>query len=216
MVKLGKIRRAAVLSVGLSLISSIFVIGSAPSARADDFQYTVTFDTFNAYGMYTSFSFDTTSLLGTTNVSIDPSDVHIIAAPNSGGDVTYNTESLTASSSGFRFSLIGRSGPDPCAGAFTNFNCINTWGTGEFTNPITSPGTYQFDFVDLSKYVIGGGLLDEVHTPQQYDLYSSNVSVILTPEPNSGLMFGGCFLLCAGVALRRKLLISWRTIPKPL
>jgi hypothetical protein len=130
MVKLGKIRRAAVLSVRLLPISSIFVIGLAPSARADDFQYTLTFDTFNAYGMDTSFSFDTTSLLGTTNASIDPSDVHIIAAPNSGGDVTHNTESLTASSSGFSFSLIARSDPAPCAGAFTNFNCINAWGTG--------------------------------------------------------------------------------------
>jgi hypothetical protein len=212
MVKLGVCLRAAVLLARVLLACALFAL--APSARADgDFQYTVTFDAFNAYGMYTSYSFDTTSLLGTTSVSIDPSDVRIIAAPNTGGDVTYNTESFSASSSAFSFSLIAQSGPDPCAGAFTNFNCITTSGSGEFISPITSPGTYQFDSVDISKYVIGGGLFDEVHTPNQYDLYSSNVSLTVTPEPTTGFLVGASFLLCAAVVWRRKTRMTLRTFP---
>ena len=66
---------------------------------------------------------------------------------------------------------------------------------------MTSPSTYQFDFTNITNLVAAGGGVDQYDTFQDPSL-SGSVTLMVTPEPNSGLMFGGRFLLCAGLALR--------------
>jgi hypothetical protein len=71
-------------------------------------------------------------------------------------------------------------------------------GTRTLTSPdsqhcrllLRAPGTYQVNFVDITDQVIGGGTVFEYHTPADSSLYSSNVSIVVTPEPNSGPMVG--------------------------
>ena len=164
MVKVAGNLRAAVLSARVLLVCSLFAIGLAPSAGADFYQYTVTFDPLNATCavrdcLYTKFSFDTTSLLGNASVSINPSEVQVIAAPHEGFDVTNFITNLNVSSSSFSVVWLSKIGPvsDGCFGELTNFNCFNSAGNGTFLNPITSPGTYQFDGIDMTDYKIGAG-----------------------------------------------------------
>jgi hypothetical protein len=70
----------------------LFVAGllsalTVPSARADHFQYTISFDPLNSTGLAAIVSFETASLLGSAIVSIDPSSVQIIASPRDGASL---------------------------------------------------------------------------------------------------------------------------------
>jgi hypothetical protein len=214
MVKFAGNRGAAFLFARIVFVCALFAIGLAPVARADTYQYTVAFDSLNSTGLYTSFSFDTTSLLGSASVSIDPSDVHVIAAPHEGFNVTNEIQNLTVSSNSFAVTWLAIIGPVSagCLGSFTNWNCYNSIANGSFLNPITSPGTYQFDSISMGDHLIGGGQLLE-YNPGNSPSLEGKVSLMVTPEPNSGLMFGGCVLLCAAVALRRRTRVQWRATP---
>jgi hypothetical protein len=183
------------------LVCYVVTIGFAPSAKADDYQYTVTFDPSNSTGLSTTFAFETTSLLGSATVSIDPSDIQLIAAPHAGSVI----QSLEANNQGFAVDWLLIRNPSLWSSEHcSNANCVSDDAAGTFLNPITAPGTYQFNFVDMTDQVIGGGTAFEYHTPADSSLYNSNVSIVVTPEPKSGPMVGACFLMCAAVVLRRK------------
>jgi hypothetical protein len=213
MVKLEGNRRAAVLSVRLLLVCSFLMIGLAPSARADGYQYTVTFDPSNSTGDSFSISFDTTSILGSSLVTIDPGDVKVLNAEFQGLPASgfYVLGDITVRDDYFAVTLQRERCPGGCNN-ISNYLDDQITGNAHLLNPITSPGTYQTPDItggsQMQYYVVGGG------PPFTYVDPGATVTLMATPEPNSGLMFGGCFLLCAAVALRRKIRMLWQTIPK--
>jgi hypothetical protein len=84
--------RVAVLLARVLLVCSIFAVGLAPSAKADEYQYTITFDPFdplNLTGLSMSATFEATSLPGSTDLDVDPSSVHILNSPHAASFVDY-------------------------------------------------------------------------------------------------------------------------------
>ena len=199
MVKVPGKSRAAVLSARVLLVSSLFAIGLAPSARADDYQYTITFDPLNQSGLSMSATFDATSLPGSTGLDVDPSSVQILNSPYAAPFV----ENITVQNDSLFMSIDMQTCPGGCGSA--NYLERRDVGQVSLLNPITGPGTYQFGSNDVNTYgtleewVVGGGGPTGIFNPE------GSVTIVVTPEPNSGLMFGGCFLLCAAVASRRKI-----------
>jgi hypothetical protein len=202
MLKLERNRRVVVLSARLLLVFSFFAIGLAPAARAEGYQYTVTFTDNTGMGFSAAVTFNTSSILNSSSTFIDPSDVQVLEAIQ--GD---SLDGLIFSGQNFDMDFTA-----PCSA--TVQGCTITPGQGNeidnyrgvFNTPVTAPGTYSFDLVDMTHSVDGG--------PFTQNYFPGSMTLVMTPEPNSGLMFGSCFLLCTAVALRRRIRIPWRTVPK--
>ena len=202
MFKLVGNRRAAVVLILLLLVGFLFAIGLAPAARADEYQYTITFDPLNLSGLSMSVMFDAASLPSSLGLAIDPGSVQILNAPDPGSTV-YNVSVLGDFVS---VELRSETCPGGCDG-ISGYLDHRTVGDASLLNPITGPGTYQFGpasdqqnvYSTLSEFVVGGG---PGTGPVNIE---GSLNIAETPEPNSGLMFGSCFLLCVAVALRRKI-----------
>jgi hypothetical protein len=200
MVKVAGNRSAAVLVARFLLVCTLLAIGFTSNARANEYQYTITFDPMNLSGLSMSVKFDATSLPGSTGLNIDPSDVQIFNSPYAAPYV----ESVSVQNNSLSLAIDMQTCPGGCDG-IAGYLTRRDVGIVDLLNPITGPGTYQFGSNDLNTYgtleewVVGGGSPIGIFNPE------GSVAVMVTPEPNSGLMIGACFLLCAAVALRRKI-----------
>jgi len=88
-----------------------------------------------------------------------------------------------------------------------------------FDSPITGPGQFSPIRSNVDAWTNGNGPLGMSHNIGDEEGSLTIVDppdnkLLATPEPNSGLMFGACFLLCAGVALRGRIWCSLRTITR--
>jgi hypothetical protein len=195
-------RRAAVVLARLLLVCSLFAIGLGPAARANEYQYTITFDPLNLSGLSMGVMFDAASLPGTFGLAIDPGSVQILNAPDPGSTVS----SVSVFGDFVSVELRSETCPGGCDG-IPGYLDHRTVGDASLLNPIAGPGTYQFGpssdqqtvYSTLSEFVVGGG---PGTGPVNLE---GSVTIVVTPEPNTGLMFGSCFLLCAAGALRRKI-----------
>jgi hypothetical protein len=209
MVKLERNRRASVLLARVLLVCSFFAVGLAPSAKADEYQYTVSFAGASSFDLGgATVTFDTSSIINGPTV-IDPSSVQVLEAPQGDSLVSLFLNAGDFFSMSF-FAPCGTTYPNsrPCTNIANQNNEYDSY-QGSFFTPVTAPGTYSFDEAVVEEEVIGGTILQDGGVP-------ATLTLVATPEPNSGLMFGACFLLCAAIALRRRLPSSWRTIPKIL
>jgi hypothetical protein len=76
---------------------------------------------------------------------------------------------------------------------------------------ITGPGVYVPDVTELrdhwfGDYPLGESYRDTVNRDGINAPFADSISVVATPEPNTGFLVGACFLLCAAIAFRRKIL----------
>jgi hypothetical protein len=201
-------RRAALRFFRVLLVCSLFAIGLAVSARADDFQYTVTFDPSNVTGDSFSVSFDTTSLLGSTTVNINPSDGHVVFGPHPNEYVS----DISVSDNIFSVVITSERCPGGCG--IPGYLDDVTTGTASFLTPITAPGTDQitdpFLLNQMTDHVIGGGDISE------YPNTAATVTLMVTPEPSTWLTAGSAFLLCVAFVMRRKIRSGSQTMPKIL
>jgi hypothetical protein len=198
-------RRAAVTLARVLVVCSLFVIGLAPSAKADaqSYKYTITFTSAPEYGGGLSFnmavSFVTSGLLGSGTMSIDPNSVVVLAAPLDDSTLV----SLTANNGEFDASFVGQACPG-CGylpGQFERDDHYSDF----FLNPITAPGTYQpfiSEVVDATHSTNPPG--ESYQDFLNHGGFGDSVSVVATPEPNTGFLVGICFLCCALLAVVRR------------
>ena len=215
MVKVAWNRRAAVLLARVLLVCSFFAIGLAPQVKAESFEYTVTFggDTYLSQGfkLTTAISFTLPTLLGSDSVNIDPSSVQVLEAPVASAPDTTGTIFTTVASSLFSVTASDNA----FSVAFLYQRPTGFWERNDsysmiFNSPITGAGVYQSDRSELIDVTQGNDPLGMSFNNYGPNFQGDSVTVKVTPEPNSGLMFGGCFLLCAAVALRRRIRIAHR------
>ena len=194
-------RSVAVVLARLLLVCSLFAIGLAPAARADEYQYTIAFDPLNLSGLSMSVMFDAASLPSSSALAIDPGSIQILNAPDPGSTV-YN---VSLYGDFVSMELRSETCPGGCDG-ISGYLDHRTVGDASLLNPITGPGTYQFGptsdqqtvYSTLSEFVVGGG---PGTGPVNVE---GSVTIAETPEPNSGLMIGTCFLICTVIVLLRK------------
>jgi len=215
MVKVAWNRRAAVLLARVLLVCSFFAIGLAPPVKAESFEYTVTFggDTYLSQGLKltTAISFTLPTLLSSDFVNIDPGNVQVLEAPVAFAPDTTGTIFTTVASS--LFSVTANDNAFFVAFLYqrpTGFWERNDSYSMIFNSPITGVGVYQSDKSQLTDVTQGNDPLGMSFNTYGPNVQGDSVTVKVTPEPNSGLMFGGCFLLCAAVALRRRIRIAYR------
>lgn len=213
MVKVAWNRSAALLVARVLLVSSLFVIGLAPTVKAESFEYTVTFggDTYLSQGLKltTAISFTLPTLLGSDFVNIDPSSVQVLEAPVASAPDTTGTIFTTVASS--LFSVTANDNTFSVAFLYqrpTGFWERNDSYSMTFDSPITGAGVYQSDKSELTDVTQGNDPLGMSFNRYGPNVQGDSVTLKVTPEPNSGLMFGGCLLLCAAVALRRRIRLA--------
>jgi hypothetical protein len=117
-------------------------------------------------------------------------------------------------------------GVDPFASASTGFNVYDyftniQFASGCHTSVCTSPTfTVPGSFPDGTMFIAftenaSGDVI--ASTPwSESVLAAPEPASLTTPEPSTGLISGACFLLCAGLAMRRKIRGCSQTIPKIL
>jgi hypothetical protein len=198
-------RRAAFAFARVLLVCSLFAIGFTPAANADaqSYQYTITFTSAPEYGDGLSFnmalSFVTSGLLGSGTTNIDPNSVVVLAAPLNDSSLV----SLTANNGEFHASFVGQACPG-CGYLPGQFERDDSY-SDFLQNPITAPGTYQ-PFISE--------VVDATHTTSppsesfqdflNHGGFGDSVSVVATPEPNTGSLVGACFLCCLMIVLLRR------------
>jgi len=179
MFKVARNRRTALLLARVLLVCSLFVMGLAPSSRADDFKYTVTMDPTNRTGLFTSFSFQTKTLIGSDLESIDPHKIHMLEGPLPGSvleSFSIDNQSLAA------HFVQPCSVTERCEEGIVGAGDDWTDESAHLISAMTSPGTYQFDFMDITNLVVAGGGVD-----QNDRFQDGSVTLLVTPKPKSGL-----------------------------
>jgi hypothetical protein len=202
------------------LVCSLFAIGFTPAANADSYEYTVTFNSA-AYlsgesKLTMAVSFVLPGLLDGTMTSINPSAVHVLEAPIADAPVGVNNSYLPVSSSLVSLSasnqeidvvfteLVCPGGP---CGVDPSFPSSVRWERQDnyvsvFDAPIAGMGIHQAHFSELIDATFGYDPVGESHNTYMGD--GDSVSVVATPEPNTGSLVGACFLCCLMiVSLRR-------------
>lgn len=132
--------RPAVSFARVLLICSLFAIGFASTARADEYQYTITFDPSGQSGLSMSATFLAGMLPGGLG-TIVPASVQILNAPAWYSDPYGANIAVTATSVGLEIDT------QTCPGGCDNIvDYLKPQDIGHVSLPlaITGPGTYQF------------------------------------------------------------------------
>jgi hypothetical protein len=221
--------RGAAAAIGLVLlVCSLFTIGLVPIAKADgvqSYQYTVRFGSpifASGYALNMAISFTTSGLIGGTLVNIDPSNVTVLLAPTAGAPIgPGNVDSLVVSP------LVSFSASDeyfdatflygiPCPASEQATICSARpfrWQRQDeyqayFNQPIMGTGVYAIDDSVLTDATVGGDPLGEsyaqYHNHEGSGGLGDSVSVLATPEPNTGILVGACLLCSTVIALWRR------------
>jgi hypothetical protein len=180
-------------------------------------------------------------LLGDTPVNIDPSDVQVVEAPTdyqpNGDSAISHLVGLTYQAGGVQAHFYDEVNTPNTSVCYSGVCTITTSHFQRddnyvlnFSNAITAPGNYVPVEANLFDSTLGTGqYLGESHntysdvngivcgvTCNPTGAEIDGLSIVATPEPNTGFLVGACFLLCAAVAFRRKIRSHLRTIPKTL
>ena len=142
MVQFERNRRGAALLARVVLVCSLFAIGLAAPARANDYQYTITVDPLNLSGLSMSVMFDATSLPGSTGLNVDPSTVQILNSPYASPYVE-DVSILPENNDTIEMSIDTQTCPGGCDG-IPNYLTRSDTAFIELLKPITGPGIYQF------------------------------------------------------------------------
>jgi hypothetical protein len=232
MIKVAGNRRAVILFARIFFVWSLIGVAADSRAMADDvpsYQYTMTFgwlDSQSGFHLNMELRFVTHGLLGDSTVNIDPNDVQVLEAPvagqPSGSFVASHLIGLTADDATYQAHFYN--GLNTTAGSFERDDNYGLF----YANAITAPGDYipvmaqlvdtthgtgQFLGESYTEYNDHNGIVCNV-TCDPTGVEIDGLSIVATPEPNTGFLVGACFLLTVAVALRRKIPSYLRTIPR--